>query len=331
MIILGIETSCDETASAICRDGEILSSFTWVQSIHKQFGGVVPEMASREHEKCLSSTVKHVLKEAEITCNELDAIAVTRGPGLMGALLTGVNFARGLSQGLGIRCLGINHLEAHIFANFIACPELEYPFLCLLVSGGHTQIWQVKGIGKYSLLGETRDDAVGEAFDKGARLLGLAFPGGPAIETAALKGNENAVSFPQAFRKSNEIEFSFSGLKTALRYYLEKVGRNGTKVLLSDIAASYQRSIVEILANKLQMAVMKSGINTIVLAGGVAANNRLRMEVQEVLSNCKLFFPESKYCTDNGAMVAFLGEIYMKKNSITSDNFTTAPNLSLKN
>ena len=331
MIVLGIETSCDETASAICREGKILSSITWAQSIHEQFGGVVPEMASREHEKYLSTTVRHVLEQADVTCNELDAVAVTRGPGLMGALLTGVNFARGLSQGLGIRCLGINHIEAHIFANFIACPELEYPFLCLLVSGGHTQIWQVNDLGKYSLLGETRDDAVGEAFDKGARLLGLAFPGGPAIETAALKGDEHAVAFPQAFRKSNEIEFSFSGLKTALRYYLEKIEKNKTKVVLSDIAASYQRSIVEILAKKLQQAVKKSGIKTIVLAGGVAANKRLRMEVQEVLSDYTLFFPESKYCTDNGAMVAFLGEIYMNINSLSSDTFTTAPNLSLKN
>jgi len=331
VIVLGIETSCDETASAICREGKILASITWAQSIHEQFGGVVPEMASREHEKYLSTTVRHVLEQADVTCNELDAVAVTRGPGLMGALLTGVNFARGLSQGLGIRCLGINHIEAHIFANFIACPELEYPFLCLLVSGGHTQIWQVNDLGKYSLLGETRDDAVGEAFDKGARLLGLAFPGGPAIETAALKGDEHAVAFPQAFRKSNEIEFSFSGLKTALRYYLEKIAKNKTKVILSDIAASYQRSIVEILAKKLQQAVKKSGIKTIVLAGGVAANKRLRMEVQEVLSDCTLFFPESKYCTDNGAMVAFLGEIYMNINSLSSDTFTTAPNLSLKN
>lgn len=330
MTVLGIETSCDETAVAICRNGKIISSVTAVQTIHEQFGGVVPEMASREHEKHLSATVLHALIQADTTKSELDAIAVTRGPGLMGALLTGVNFARGLAQGLDIRCLGINHIEAHIFANFIACPELEYPFLCLLVSGGHTQIWQVNDIGKYILVGETRDDAVGEAFDKGARLLGLTYPGGPAIEAVALQGDESAVRFPQAFSESDEIEFSFSGLKTALRYYLDEWDKNESKVSLADISASYQFSIAEVLVKKLRLAVKKSGIKTIVLAGGVAANRRLRREVQEVLSDCSLLFPELEYCTDNGAMVAFLGEIYLGRNSLFTDELFVVPNLSLK-
>jgi len=330
LTVLGIETSCDETAVAICRNGKIISSVTAVQTIHEQFGGVVPEMASREHEKHLSATVRHALIQADTTKSELDAIAVTRGPGLMGALLTGVNFARGLAQGLDIRCLGINHIEAHIFANFIACPELEYPFLCLLVSGGHTQIWQVNDIGKYILVGETRDDAVGEAFDKGARLLGLTYPGGPAIEAVALQGDESAVRFPQAFSESDEIEFSFSGLKTALRYYLDEWDKNESKVSLADISASYQFSIAEVLVKKLRLAVKKSGIKTIVLAGGVAANRRLRREVQEVLSDCSLLFPELEYCTDNGAMVAFLGEIYLGRNSLFTDELFVVPNLSLK-
>ncbi len=330
MTVLGIETSCDETAVAICRNGKIISSVTAVQTIHEQFGGVVPEMASREHEKHLSATVRHALIQTDTTKSELDAIAVTRGPGLMGALLTGVNFARGLAQGLDIRCLGINHIEAHIFANFIACPELEYPFLCLLVSGGHTQIWQVNDIGKYILLGETRDDAVGEAFDKGARLLGLTYPGGPAIEAASYLGDESAVRFPQAFSESDEIEFSFSGLKTALRYYLDEWDKNESKVSLADISASYQLSIAEVLVKKLRQAVKKSGIKTVVLAGGVAANRRLRREVQEVLSDLRLLFPELEYCTDNGAMVAFLGEIYLGRNSLFTEELLVVPNLSLK-
>lgn len=332
MTVLGIETSCDETAAAICREGKILSSLTAVQVAHEQFGGVVPEIASREHEKHLSDVVKQTLVQAEVSRAELNAVAVTRGPGLMGALLTGVNFARGLAQGLGIKCLGINHIEAHIFANFIACPELEYPFLCLLVSGGHTQIWQVNDIGKYLLLGETRDDAVGEAFDKGARLLGLAYPGGPEIEEIARQGDERVVKFPQAFIQTNEIEFSFSGLKTALLYYLNEWHEKSSQISVADIAASYQLSIVTILVAKLKLAVQKSDIKTVVLAGGVAANRRLRREVREVLTNCKLLLPDLEFCTDNGAMVAFLGEIFLKKNHLlTSDDLSVIPNLSLKN
>ena len=219
MIVLGIETSCDETAAAICQDKKIISSQISIQTIHRKYGGVVPEIASREHEKLLNNMVLDTLKDGGISKDQLKGIAVTQGPGLAGTLITGVCFAKGLALGLGLPIIGINHLEAHIFVNFLADPTLNFPFICLLVSGGHTQLWYVKGLNHYTLMGETRDDAVGEAFDKGARILGLGYPGGPEIEKLAENGNTNAIRFPRAFMGKNNMEFSFSGLKTALLYY----------------------------------------------------------------------------------------------------------------
>ena len=218
MIILGIETSCDETAVSVCKNGEILSNIINSQEVHNKFGGVVPEIASREHEKVLNILTEKAINSAEINKNEIDGIAVTNGPGLAGSLLTGVSFAKGLALGLNIKIIPINHLEAHIIANLVDNPDITFPFLCLLVSGGHTQIWLINGLDKYKLLGETRDDAAGEAFDKGARILGLGYPGGPEIEKCAENGNPNAVNFPRALTNTNEIEFSFSGLKTSLLY-----------------------------------------------------------------------------------------------------------------
>ncbi|MAG21019.1 MAG: tRNA (adenosine(37)-N6)-threonylcarbamoyltransferase complex transferase subunit TsaD [Candidatus Marinimicrobia bacterium] len=329
MIILGIETSCDETAAAVCRDGSILSSVIASQEIHRQYGGVVPEIASREHEKQVALIVEEALARAAVAKEHLDAIAVTRGPGLMGALLTGVSFASGLSQGLGIPCLGMNHMEAHIFANFIAYPELNYPFLSLLISGGHTQIWRVNGFGTYELLGETRDDAAGEAFDKGARILGLDYPGGPAIEKAAEGGNEDAVMFPQAFLKSDNIEFSFSGLKTALLNYVKKNGDDLIRQNQADIAASYQAAIIGILLNKLRLAADQTGIRTAVIGGGVAANQKMREKAETILDDCTVLYPDSNLCTDNAAMVAFVGELYLKSSSERSRDLAVIPNLRL--
>ena len=202
MIVLGIETSCDETAAAVCRDGSILSSHVSSHIIHREYGGVVPELSSREHERLLNQLVHETMNESKMTLSDIDGIAVTQGPGLAGALLAGSCFAKGLSQGLDVPIIGVNHLEAHIYANFLAYPALEYPFVCLLVSGGHTQLWHVKALEEYTLLGETRDDAAGEAFDKGARILGLSYPGGPAIESCAKTGDENSISFPKAFLNS---------------------------------------------------------------------------------------------------------------------------------
>lgn len=329
MTVLGIETSCDETASAVCRDGIILSSVIAPQVIHAQYGGVVPEIASREHEKFLTSVVEEALRRARLHRDEIDAVAVTRGPGLMGALLTGVSFARGFAQGLGIPCLGINHIEAHIFANFVAYPELKYPFLCLLVSGGHTQVWKVMGMGDYDLLGETRDDAAGEAFDKGARILGLGFPGGPAVEKAAAGGDETAVDFPQAFMRSETIEYSFSGLKTALLYYTKKVDGKVTGKQLANVAASYQRAIIDVLLFKLRQAIDLTGVKTAVIAGGVAANRRLRSRAEEVMEHCTVLYPPPSLCTDNAAMVAFLGEEYFSHEGGRMTDLSVVPNLGL--
>ena len=329
MIVLGIETSCDETAAAVCQGGSILSSVISSQKIHGQYGGVVPEIASREHEKQIVPIVEEALNGAAVLKENLHAIAVTRGPGLMGALLTGVSFASGLSEGLEIPCLGMNHMEAHIFANFIADPKLNYPFLSLLVSGGHTQIWKVNGFGTYELLGETRDDAAGEAFDKGARILGLDYPGGPAIEKAAKGGDETAVTFPQAFRKSDNIEFSFSGLKTALLNYVRQEGKDMISQNLADIAASYQAAIIGILLNKLRLAVDQAGIRTTVLGGGVAANQEMREKAAAILGDCTVLYPDASLCTDNAAMVAFTGELYLKSSPERSGDLAVIPNLRL--
>ena len=324
-MILGIESSCDETAAAICNDGSILSSIVSSQQIHKDFGGVVPEVASREHERLLNHSVEKALDEAEIALSDLDGIGVTQGPGLAGTLLTGVCFAKGLSQSLNIPILGINHLEAHIYANFLTDPTLTYPLVCLLVSGGHTQLWLVKEMADYELLGESRDDAAGEAFDKGARILGLDYPGGPAIEKMAHNGDCKAIDFPRAFYKDESLEFSFSGLKTSLLYFMEKKDKS---VILADVAASYQQAILDVLVYKLATAVKRKDVRTCVIAGGVAANNELRSMVKKTIGDeISVLYPESALCTDNAAMVAYLSELYMEKGFTSPIDFDVSPNL----
>ena len=324
-MILGIESSCDETAAAICNDGNILSSIVSSQQIHKDFGGVVPEVASREHERLLNHSVEKALDEAEIALSDLDGIGVTQGPGLAGTLLTGVCFAKGLSQSLNIPILGINHLEAHIYANFLTDPTLTYPLVCLLVSGGHTQLWLVKEMADYELLGESRDDAAGEAFDKGARILGLDYPGGPAIEKMAHNGDCKAIDFPRAFYKDESLEFSFSGLKTSLLYFMEKKDKS---VILADVAASYQQAILDVLVYKLATAVKRKDVRTCVIAGGVAANNELRSMVKKTIGDeISVLYPESALCTDNAAMVAYLSELYMEKGFTSPIDFDVSPNL----
>ena len=325
MIILGIESSCDETAAAICKNGNILSSIVSSQQIHKDFGGVVPEVASREHERLLNYSVEKALDEAEIALSDLDGIGVTQGPGLAGALITGVCFAKGLSQSLNIPILGINHLEAHIYANFLADPTLVYPLVCLLVSGGHTQLWLVKEMADYELLGESRDDAAGEAFDKGGRILGLDYPGGPAIEKMAHNGDCKAIDFPRAFYKDESLEFSFSGLKTSLLYFMEKKDKS---VVLADVAASYQKAILDVLVYKLATAVKRKNVRTCVIAGGVAANNELRNMVKKTIGDeISVLYPEPALCTDNAAMVAYLSQLYMEKGFTSPIDFDVFPNL----
>ena len=325
MIILGIETSCDETAASICIDGKIISSTLSSQEIHNKFGGVIPELASREHEKTLNLIVHKALKKSKISLDDLDGIAVTQGPGLSGALITGTSFAKGLAVGLNIPILGVNHLEAHIFANLLADPDLEFPFVCLLVSGGHTQLWEIKNFMSYKLLGETRDDAAGEAFDKGARILGLGYPGGPEIEKLAKNGNHKAIDFPRALMKKNNFEFSFSGLKTALLYYFEKNKRKN----IEDIAASYQFAIIDVLVEKLKNAVDLTNCKNCVVAGGVAANQFLRQHSKKQIGNRNIVYPDPIFCTDNAAMIAYLGEKYLSIGKTSKLDFSILPNMKI--
>jgi len=331
MIVLGIETSCDETAAAVCKNGKIISNIVSQQVIHEKFGGVVPEIASREHDFLLNQVVDRAIEEANIRISDLNAIGVTQGPGLSGTLLTGISFAKGLALGLGIQIIPINHLEGHIFANFLAQPDLEYPFLCLLVSGGHTQIWQIKNINSYILLGETRDDAAGEAFDKGARILGLGYPGGPKIEKKAKKGDPFKIDFPRILLDKKSLDFSFSGLKTSLLYYFDKFEET-SKINVSDIAASYQMAIVETLIEKVKRALEKTNYKRCVIAGGVAANTLLREKIKEVNPGTDFVFPDLSFCTDNAAMISFLSEIKLKSqpsNFFLDFSFGSLPNLRL--
>ena len=328
MTILGIESSCDETAAAICRDGQILSSIVSSQLIHSRFGGVVPELASREHEKQLNLIVHEALIEANITKNDIDGIAVTYGPGLAGTLLTGVSFAKGLGFGLNIPVIPVNHLEAHIFANFLADPSLAYPFVCLLVSGGHTQLWHIKKMNDYELLGETRDDAAGEAFDKGARIFGLGYPGGPEIEKHARDGNPKAYNFPRSLMAKDSLEFSFSGLKTSLLYFMDDF-KESNSLTKKDIIASYQQAIVDALVEKMKRAINKTQVNTCIIAGGGAANKCLRDSMETSFKNIQILFPELSYCTDNAAMISYLGELKFQNGETGSLNFGVNPNLKL--
>jgi len=328
MIVLGIETSCDETAVSICKNGLILSNTVSSQLIHNSYGGVVPEIASREHEKLLNIIVDKSLSDARINVVDIDAIAVTQGPGLAGTLLTGISFAKGLAIGLNVRLIPVNHLEAHIFANFLADPNLEYPFVCLLVSGGHTQLWHIKNMESYVLLGETRDDAAGEAFDKGARILGLGYPGGPAIEKEAIGGNPKAVHFPRGLMGSSSLEFSYSGLKTSLLYFMDDF-KDNISISKKDVAASYQQAIVDSLVEKMDRAVRHTKSKTCVIAGGVAANKTLRLCLRKRLVNSSIIFPELSFCTDNGAMVSFLGELKLKAGHASNIEFGVQPNLKM--
>jgi len=329
LIVLGIETSCDETAAAICKDGKIISNIISSQQIHAEFGGVVPEIAAREHEYLLNTIIDDTLIKANITLNKIDGIAVTQGPGLAGTLLTGICFAKGIAQGLSIPIIAINHLEAHIFANFIAEPKLKFPFICLLVSGGHTQLWLIKNISDYHLLGETLDDAAGEAFDKGARILKLGYPGGPAIEKKAVGGNPHAVKFPRGMIKSDSFDFSFSGLKTALLYFMDSYDDNKSDITINDIAASYQEAIIDVLSIKLNNAANRHNVSTCIIAGGVAANTQLRRVVKNLMPDKRVLFPALEYCTDNAAMIAYLGEIKLNKMEYSNINFKVEPNLKI--
>jgi len=329
MIVLGIETSCDETAVSICKDGEILSNIISSQTVHSEFGGVVPEIASREHERLLNNIAIKAIKDASIKIDDIEGIAVTNGPGLAGSLLTGVSFAKGLALGLRVKIISINHLEAHIMANLLDKSNINFPFLCLLVSGGHTQVWSINKLDDYVLLGETRDDAAGEAFDKGARIMGLGYPGGPEIEECAIDGNPKLIKFPRALIKSNKIEFSFSGVKTSLLYFMDSFSES-KKYSIADVAASYQQAIIDCLINKIELAIVQTGINIVTIAGGVAKNSVLRNQIKKTFPKNKIIFPDMTYCTDNAAMISFLGEIKFNLGSQSRLDFGIIPNFQLE-
>ena len=310
MITLGIESSCDDTAAAVLRGGrEVLSERVSAQAAeHQRFGGVVPEFAARMHQETILPLIKSVMDEARAKMSGgIDLIAVTRGPGLMGSLMVGVLTARALGSAWGVPVTGVNHIEGHIFANFIADESLSPPFICLVVSGGHTEILLARGWGDYVILGATRDDAAGEAFDKGAKLLGLPYPGGAVIDGLSRKGNDRAFNFPVPLKNTDEIEFSFSGLKTALLWKLKKLSPDDVQTRINDICASYQAAIVESLMAKLELAVRKTGIRRVAISGGVAANSALRAAVQSKKGKWDVFIPPAAHCTDNAAMIAAAG------------------------
>ena len=313
MLVLGIESSCDETAAAVISNGKMLSNVIASQiAAHSEYGGVVPEIASRKHIEAINLVLKQALNDAHVTLKEIEGIAVTRGPGLIGSLLIGLSTAKALAYALNIPFVGVNHIEGHIAATFLAEKPPSFPFIALVVSGGHTNIYQVKNYHNFQLLGQTRDDAAGEAFDKGAKLLNLGYPGGVVIDRIAKSGNPKAVAFPRAMKDSSD--FSFSGLKTSLLVMLKKRGRDFSAEELPDIAASYQEAIVDVLVEKTIKATEDNGINRIVVCGGVAANGRLRerFAAATVARNIELFIPPVILCTDNAAMIAAIGEIMLK-------------------
>lgn len=307
MKILGIESSCDETAAAVYTDDGLKSNIIASQTVHETYGGVVPELASRAHHQTIWATVEQALLEAGMDIEAVNAIAVTQGPGLMGSLLVGLCFSKGLALSTGCKLIGVNHMDAHIYANFIDA-EPEYPFVTLTVSGGHTQLIYVKAPFEHELMGQTRDDAAGEAFDKIGKILGLPYPAGPIIDRKSKQGDSRFHDFPQAMLDGG-FEFSFSGLKTSVLYYVEDKDDNFIEHHLNDICASVSHAITEVLVKKVEWAVDETGVNTVLLAGGVSANSMLRNKAQKLadLRELNLFIPRMEYCTDNAAMIAITG------------------------
>lgn len=333
ILILAIETSCDETAAAVVKNGrDVLSNIISSQiALHTLYGGVVPEIASRKHIEKINQVIEQALKEANTNLNDIDAIAVTYGPGLVGALLVGVAEAKAISYAVKKPLIGIHHIEGHISANYIENKDLEPPFLCLIVSGGHTHIVIVKEYGKYEIIGKTRDDAAGEAYDKVARAIGLGYPGGPKIDNLAKQGNKDAISFPRAKIDNAEYDFSFSGLKSAVLNYINYCKMKDLPIIEADIAASFQEAVVDVLINKTLLAAKNYNIDKIALAGGVASNSTLRSSMEDVCrkNNIKFYMPSPIFCTDNAAMIGVAG-YYEFINGVRHElNLNAIPNLKI--
>lgn len=333
IIILGIESSCDETAASVVKNGrEVLSNIISSQiDLHTQYGGVVPEIASRKHIEKINQVIEEALEKAEVALQDITAIAVTYGPGLVGALLVGVSAAKAISFASNIPLIGIHHIEGHISANYIENPELKPPFVCLVASGGHSHLVLVKDYGVYEIIGRTRDDAAGEAFDKVARVIGLGYPGGPKIDKLAKEGNADAISFPRAKLQDSEYDFSFSGLKSSVLNYVNSCKMKGEAICEADIAASFQKAVIDVLVDHSLHAVLEFGSDKFAIAGGVASNTSLRTAFKEACASqgIKFYYPSPVFCTDNAAMIGVAGYYEYQKGIRSGYDLNAVPNLKL--
>lgn len=333
VLILAIESSCDETAAAVVRNGrEVLSNIIFSQiDLHTLYGGVVPEIASRKHIEKINQVIEQALKEANVTLDDITAIAVTYGPGLVGALLVGVSAAKAIAFAAGKPLVGVHHIEGHICANYIENKELEPPFGCLVVSGGHSHLVRVKDYGEYEIIGRTRDDAAGEAFDKVARAIGLGYPGGPKIDKVSKEGNPEAIHFPRAKVDENVYDFSFSGLKSAVLNYLNQCEMKGIKIVVPDVAASFQKSVVDVLVEHSMQAIKEFGFKKFAIAGGVASNSGLRAAFEDACAKRKIEFyhPSPIFCTDNAAMIGVAGYYEYIKGVRSGMDLNAVPGLKL--
>ena len=333
VVILAIESSCDETAAAVVKNGRtVLSSVISSQiATHTVYGGVVPEIASREHIKAINYVIRRALAEADMRLSDLTAIGVTYGPGLVGALLVGVAEAKALAYGAGKPLVGVHHIEGHVSANFIEHPDLEPPFVCLIVSGGHTHLVIVKDYGEFEIIGRTRDDAAGEAFDKVARAVGLGYPGGPKVDRAAKEGNPHAVEFPRGKIDGSPYDFTFSGLKSAVLNYINHAKMTGEEIAVPDLAASFQNSVVDSLVSRTVAAAQEYGSRKVAIAGGDASNSALRAAMEEACRrrNLRCYYPSPILCTDNAAMIGAAAYYEYRKGNLAGWDLNAVPNLKL--
>ena len=333
VLILAIESSCDETAAAVVKNGRTVCSNVISSQIetHTVYGGVVPEIASREHIKAVNYVIERALAEAGERLEDMTAIAVTYGPGLVGALLVGVAEAKAIAYAAGKPLVGVHHIEGHVAANFIENPDLEPPFVCLIVSGGHTHLVIVRDYGEFEIIGRTRDDAAGEAFDKVARAIGLGYPGGPKIDRAAREGNPEAIVFPRGRVEGSPYDFSFSGLKSAVLNYLNHAQMTGETICTADVAASFQKSVVDSLVSRAVAAAQEYGFDKLVIAGGVAANTALRAAMEKACkkSGIRFYYPSPIFCTDNAAMIGSAAYYEYMKGNLAGWDLNAVPNLKL--